>query len=63
MARRLPVKRIGNIRISHIEVPFAAWIEEIPRRATSDDVSKPKPNITKERLIRHLQGLATYSGQ
>ena len=29
-----------------MEVPFAAWMEEILRRATSDDVSKPNPNIT-----------------
>jgi hypothetical protein len=29
-----------------MEVPFVAWIEEIPRSATLDDVSKPWPNIT-----------------
>ncbi len=47
------MKRIGNIRISQIEVPFEAWMEEMPRSATSDEVSKPSPNITPRGYIFH----------
>jgi hypothetical protein len=56
MGQSKPVNRIGKIKISHMEVPFVAWIEEIPRIATSDDVSKPKPNITPSGYI--FQGLS-----
>jgi hypothetical protein len=49
----VPVNKIGKIKINHIEVPFAAWIEEMPRRATSDEVSNPKPNITPSGYIFH----------
>jgi hypothetical protein len=51
-----PVNKIGKIRISHIDVPLAAWIEEIPRRATSEDVSNPRPNRTPRGYI--FQGLS-----
>ena len=36
-----------------MDVPFAAWMEEIPRSATSDEVSKPKPNMTPRGYIFH----------
>ena len=39
------MKRTGKIRISQMLVPLAPWIEAMPRRATSDEVSKPRPNI------------------
>ena len=48
-----PVKRTGKIRISHIPVPLAPWTEAIPRSATSDEVSKPRPNITPRGYIFH----------
>lgn len=30
----LPVKRMGKIKMSQTLVPFAAWMDAIPRRAT-----------------------------
>jgi hypothetical protein len=43
----IPVKRTGKIKISQMDVPFAPCIEEIPRRAISEDVSKPSPTLTQ----------------
>ena len=48
-----PVKRMGNMRISQILVPLAPWIDAIPSRATSDDVSKPSPNTMPSGYIFH----------
>lgn len=48
-----PVKRAGNIRITQKLVPRAAWIDDIPRRAISEDVSKPRPNRTPRGYIFH----------
>lgn len=45
------VKRMGKIRISQMDVPRAAWMELIPRRATSDEVSKPRPKRTPSGYI------------
>lgn len=36
----------GNIKMSQMLVPFAPWIDAIPKSATSEEVSKPRPNIT-----------------
>ena len=47
------MKRMGKIRISHMLVPLAPWMEAMPRRATSDEVSKPRPNITPKGYIFH----------
>ena len=49
------VKRTGKIKMSHIDVPFAACMDEMPRRAISEEVSKPKPNNTPNGYI--FQGL------
>jgi hypothetical protein len=43
MKGSVPVKRIGKMRMSQILVPFAPWMEAIPRSAISEDVSKPRP--------------------
>jgi hypothetical protein len=51
----LPVKRMGKIRITQKSVPCAAWIEEIPSSAISEDVSNPKPKSTPKGYI--FQGL------
>jgi hypothetical protein len=51
------VKRIGNINISQMLVPFAAWIEDIPSSAISEDVSNPRPKSTPSGYIFH--GLTT----
>ncbi len=56
MREKIPVNKIGKIKISHMEVLFAAWIDEIPRMVTSDDVSKPKLNMTPSGYI--FQGLS-----
>src|SRR6266498_1820914 len=53
--RGVPVKRIGKIRITQILVPFVAWIDEIPSRAISEDVSNPSPKSTPNGYI--FQGL------
>ena len=50
-----PVNRAGRIRITQNEVPFAASIDEIPRRAISDEVSKPRPKRMPRGYI--FQGL------
>ena len=49
----LPVKRRGKMRISQIDVPRDPWIEAMPRRATSEEVSNPRPNITPKGYIFH----------
>ena len=55
------MKSIGKMRISQIDVPFAAWMEDIPRSATSEEVSKPKPNSTPRGYIFHgLSGLLAF---
>ena len=51
----VPVKRMGKTRISQMLVPFAAWMEAMPRRATSDEVSKPRPKRMPRGYI--FQGL------
>jgi len=54
--RHIPeVKRTGKRRISQIEVPCAAEIALMPRRAISEDVSKPRPKRTPRGYI--FQGL------
>lgn len=47
------MKRRGKIRISQIDVPRDPWIEAMPRRATSEEVSNPRPNITPRGYIFH----------
>jgi hypothetical protein len=47
---------MGKISMSHIEVPLAAWIEDNPRSATSEEVSNPSPNKTPSGYI--FQGLS-----
>ena len=39
--------------MSQKEVPCAAWIEEIPSSAISEDVSKPRPKSTPSGYIFH----------
>jgi hypothetical protein len=46
---------MGKIKISQRLVPLDPWMDAIPRSATSDEVSKPKPNITPRGYI--FQGL------
>jgi len=47
----VPVKRTGKIRMSQMDVPFAPCIEEIPKRAISEDVSKPRPTLTPREVV------------
>lgn len=49
----LPVKRRGKMRINQMVVPRAPWIDAMPRRATSEEVSNPRPNITPRGYIFH----------
>jgi len=49
----IPVKRIGKIKMTQKLVPRAASMEEIPRRAISEDVSKPRPKRTPRGYIFH----------
>lgn len=52
--RHIPaVKRRGKRRISHSEVPDEPCIEEIPRRAISEDVSKSRPKRMPSGYIFH----------
>ena len=41
------------MRITQKLVPFAAWMEAIPSRAISEDVSKPRPKSTPSGYIFH----------
>jgi hypothetical protein len=41
------------MRITHMLVPFVAWIEEIPNRAISDEVSNPNPKRMPNGYIFH----------
>lgn len=41
------------MRISQIDVPRDPWIEAMPRRATSEEVSNPRPNNTPRGYIFH----------
>ena len=51
------MKRAGRMRITQKEVPFAASIDEIPRRAISEEVSKPRPKRIPRGYIFHgLEG-------
>lgn len=47
------MKRIGKIKMTQKLVPRAASMEEIPRRAISEDVSKPRPKRTPRGYIFH----------
>jgi hypothetical protein len=47
------VNRIGKIRITQMLVPFVAWMEEIPNKAISEDVSNPRPKSTPSGYIFH----------
>lgn len=53
MQINIPVNKIGKIRISHILVPCAPCMEAMLRSATSEEVSKPKPNMTPRGYIFH----------
>ena len=44
---------MGKIMMSQMLVPLAPWIEAMPRRATSDEVSKPRPKTTPMGYIFH----------
>lgn len=58
-SRHMPaVKSKGNSRISQMDVPRAAWMEEMPRRAISEEVSKPRPKRTPRGYI--FQGLEDW---
>ncbi len=54
---RLPVNKTGKIRMSQILVPLAPWIEAMPKSATSEEVSKPRPKRMPRGYI--FQGLLT----
>lgn len=47
------MNRAGRMRITQKDVPFAASIDEIPSRAISEEVSKPRPNRTPSGYIFH----------
>lgn len=47
------MKRKGKMRISQMDVPRDPWIDAMPRRATSEEVSNPRPNITPRGYIFH----------
>src|SRR6266571_8663049 len=47
------VKRTGKSRMSQIEVPLVAWMEEMPSSAISEEVSKPRPNRMPRGYIFH----------
>ena len=49
------VKRRGNSRMSQKEVPRVASMEEMPRRAISDEVSKPSPKRTPRGSVKSSQ--------
>lgn len=49
----LPVKRMGKMRINQMDVPRVPWRDAMPRRATSVEVSNPRPNITPRGYIFH----------
>jgi hypothetical protein len=47
------VNRAGRMRITQKDVPFAASMDEIPSRAISEEVSKPRPNRIPRGYIFH----------
>lgn len=50
--RHIPaVKRTGKQRMIQMLVPFVASMDDIPRSAISDEVSKPSPNMTPSGYI------------
>ncbi len=51
--RGSPVNKTGKIKISHMLVPLAAWIEAMPKSATSEEVSKPRPKRMPRGYIFH----------
>lgn len=53
-----PVNKTGKIKISHMLVPLAAWIEAMPKSATSEEVSKPRPKRMPRGYIFH--GLSIF---
>lgn len=47
------MKRMGKMRMTQMLVPRAASMEEMPRRAISEDVSKPRPKRIPKGYIFH----------